>query len=303
MKERSTPRTIDEYVSAAPLECRPILENIRKTIRESAPRAEETISYGMPALRQKDILVYFAAFKKHIGLYPPVRGDEKLMRDVAPYAGAKGNLRFPLDKAIPYELIQRIVKARVQATTIRPKRDETSAGLKAPSKGRGVGIKPKLLKRETHFYAGVSKTLPRDKLSEVVSRCLSTVLAFLQKHRVDVTGAPLIRYFVVDYNTGEIEIDIGVPIGKTALPADALVHCGQIPSGTFATVIHRGPYGTLIKRTAALMDWAQQNNVIWSMVEQRKVTRWDGRVEHYLVGPPDEPKSKNWRTEIAILLG
>jgi uncharacterized protein YdhG (YjbR/CyaY superfamily) len=116
MAKRSTPRTIDEYISAAPPESQRILDKIRKNIRQAAPRGEETISYGMPALRQQDILVYFAAFKKHIGLYPPVRGDEKLMCDVAPYAGAKGNLQFPLDKPIPYDLIRRIVKARVRAT-------------------------------------------------------------------------------------------------------------------------------------------------------------------------------------------
>jgi uncharacterized protein YdhG (YjbR/CyaY superfamily) len=67
----------------------------------------------MPAFKQKNILVYFAAFKKHIGLYPPVRGDENLMRDVAPYAGAKGNLRFSLEERIPYGLIRRIVKNRL----------------------------------------------------------------------------------------------------------------------------------------------------------------------------------------------
>jgi hypothetical protein len=69
-----------------------------------------------------------------------------------------------------------------------------------------------------------------------------------------------------------------------------------------ATVIHRGPYDELVQTTAALMDWAQQNNVNWAMVEQRKVTRWKGRVGHYLVGPPDEPNPKNWQTEIAILI-
>jgi uncharacterized protein YdhG (YjbR/CyaY superfamily) len=113
MAKRTTPRNIDEYISAAPRECRSILEKIRKTIRQAAPRAEETISYGMPALKQRNILVYFAVFKKHIGLYPPVRGDEKLMRDVAPYAGAKGNLRFPLEKRIPHGLIRRVVKNRL----------------------------------------------------------------------------------------------------------------------------------------------------------------------------------------------
>jgi DNA gyrase inhibitor GyrI len=117
-----------------------------------------------------------------------------------------------------------------------------------------------------------------------------------------VSGAPLIRYFVVDYNTGDIEVDLGVPVGATTLPADALVHSAEIPAGTFASVIHHGPYDTLVQTTAALLDWAKRNHVNWAMVERRKVTRWAGRVEHYLVGLPDEPKSKNWRTEIAILI-
>jgi uncharacterized protein YdhG (YjbR/CyaY superfamily) len=113
MAKRTTPRNVDEYISAAPRDCQPILEKIRRTIRQSAPRAEETISYGMPALKQQGILVYFAAFKKHIGLYPPVRGDDKLMRDVARYAGAKGNLKLPLGRRIPYGLIRRVVKNRL----------------------------------------------------------------------------------------------------------------------------------------------------------------------------------------------
>jgi uncharacterized protein YdhG (YjbR/CyaY superfamily) len=116
MPGRTTPRNIDEYISAAPTDCQPILQRIRKTIREIAPQAEECLSYGMPALKQRDILVYFAAFKKHIGLYPPVRGDADLMRALRPYAGPKGNLQFPLDMPIPYSLIRRIVKVRVSAT-------------------------------------------------------------------------------------------------------------------------------------------------------------------------------------------
>jgi effector-binding domain-containing protein len=165
-----------------------------------------------------------------------------------------------------------------------------------------VGLEPKIAKREAQRYAGVRETLGRDELPKVVPSSLSTVFAFLQKHRVHVTGAPLIRYLVIDYNTGEIEIDVGVPVGGTTLPADARVESVKIPSGTFATLIHRGPYDALVQTTAALVDWAQKNNVAWAMVEQRKVTRWDGRVEHYLVGPPQEPNPKNWQTEIAILI-
>ena len=165
-----------------------------------------------------------------------------------------------------------------------------------------AGMEPKIAKRETLPYAGVRKTLRRDELPEVVPRSLSTIFAFLHEHRVHVSGAPLIRYFVVDYNTGDIEVDLGVPVGATTLPADALVHSAEIPAGTFASVIHHGPYDTLVQTTAALLDWAQRNHVNWAMVERRKVTRWAGRVEHHLVGLPDEPKSKNWRTEIAILI-
>ena len=162
-------------------------------------------------------------------------------------------------------------------------------------------VQPTIAQREAQMYAGIRKVLRREEIPEVVPDCLATVFEFLQKHQVQVIGASLIRYFVVDYNTGGIEIDVGVPVGVT-LPADPRVHSAQIPPGTFATVIHQGPYDTLVETTAALMDWAKQNKVNWVMAEQHKVTRWDGRVEHYLVGPPAEPNPKNWQTEIAILI-
>jgi uncharacterized protein YdhG (YjbR/CyaY superfamily) len=124
MAKRTTHRNIDEYISAASPESQPILQRIRKTVKDAAPNAQEIISYGMPALKQGKILVYFAAFKKHIGLYPPVRGDAMLMRNAAPYAGPKGNLQFPLGRRIPYGLIRRIVKHRVAALQRKVKAKE-----------------------------------------------------------------------------------------------------------------------------------------------------------------------------------
>jgi len=112
--KRTTPRDIDEYISGFAPEVRLILERIRSTIRRAAPGAQETISYQIPAFRQNGVLVYFAAFKKHIGFYPPVRGDAVLGKAVGRYAGEKGNLRFPLDEPIPYALIARIVKFRAR---------------------------------------------------------------------------------------------------------------------------------------------------------------------------------------------
>jgi uncharacterized protein YdhG (YjbR/CyaY superfamily) len=105
---------IDGYISQFPADVQAILQHVRETIRHAAPDAEETISYLMPALRQHGILVYFAAWEKHIGLYPPISGDKALEKATAPYAGPKGNLQFPLDEPIPYDLIERVVKLRVK---------------------------------------------------------------------------------------------------------------------------------------------------------------------------------------------
>ena len=107
-------KSIDEYIAASPAAVRPVLTKIRMTIRTAAPGAEEIISYRMPAFRLNGILVYFAAFKAHIGLFPPVSGDASLKKALAPYAGPKGNLKFPLDRPVPYALIKRIVRLRVK---------------------------------------------------------------------------------------------------------------------------------------------------------------------------------------------
>jgi uncharacterized protein YdhG (YjbR/CyaY superfamily) len=114
MTDRTVPKNIDEYIAAFPPEVQLILEKIRLTIRQAAPEAEEKISYRMPAFMLGGILVYFAAFKKHIGMYPPVQGDEKLSKELARYRGEKGNLKFPLDEPIPYRLIRKIVQHRVK---------------------------------------------------------------------------------------------------------------------------------------------------------------------------------------------
>jgi len=107
-------KNIDRYIAASPAKVRPILREIRRVIRAAAPKAQEVISYRMPAFKQRRILVYFAAFKNHIGLFPPVRGDAKLEEALEPYAGPKGNLKFPLDRPIPYTLIKRVVGFRVK---------------------------------------------------------------------------------------------------------------------------------------------------------------------------------------------
>jgi uncharacterized protein YdhG (YjbR/CyaY superfamily) len=110
----AAPTTIDEYIAAFSPEVQSILQRVRQVVRQAAPEAQEVISYRMPALKQGGVLVYFAAFKNHIGLYPPVSGDPAIVKAIAPYAGEKGNLRFPFDKPIPYDLIARITALRLK---------------------------------------------------------------------------------------------------------------------------------------------------------------------------------------------
>ena len=112
--KRKTPESIDEYIAAFSPEVQAILQQIRQVVHSAAPDAQEAISYQIPAFKLNGVLVYFAAFKKHIGFYPPVSGDARLEKAVSPYAGEKGNLRFPLDQPIPFDLIKRIVKLRVK---------------------------------------------------------------------------------------------------------------------------------------------------------------------------------------------
>jgi len=127
----ATPKNIDEYIASFSPDVQAILERIRLTIKQAAPEAKETISYKIPAFTLDGTLVYFAAFKKHIGFYPPVRGDAKLEKSTSRYAGEKGNLQFPLDQPIPYCLIERIVKLRVKQNLSKaraPRKGSNSTG-------------------------------------------------------------------------------------------------------------------------------------------------------------------------------
>ena len=108
------PANIDEYIGAFPNDVQEILEKIRATIQKAAPDANEKISYSMPAFEQNGIVVYFAAFKNHIGLYALPSGHETFREELSKYKSGKGSVQFPLDQPIPFDLIAKIVKFRVK---------------------------------------------------------------------------------------------------------------------------------------------------------------------------------------------
>jgi uncharacterized protein YdhG (YjbR/CyaY superfamily) len=110
---------VDAYIAHFPPAVRARLTKIRRAVHAAAPRASEGMSYRIPAYRQHNIIVYFAGFQKHIGMFPPVRGDARLEKAVARYAGPKGNLKFPHDAPFPLPLIARIARHQAKQDAAR----------------------------------------------------------------------------------------------------------------------------------------------------------------------------------------
>jgi len=106
-------KNIDEYISLFPKETQALLRQMRATIKEVAPDAEEAIKYQMPTFVLKGNLVHFAAYKNHIGFYPVPTGIEKFKKELSAYKTSKGAVQFPLDKPLPLALIRKVVKFRV----------------------------------------------------------------------------------------------------------------------------------------------------------------------------------------------
>jgi uncharacterized protein YdhG (YjbR/CyaY superfamily) len=121
--ERLKFKTIDEYIAVFPKDVQSVLQELRQVIRASAPEAEEAISYGMPAFKLHGrSLVFFAAWKSHVGFYPGGSSAiEAFKKELAPYKHAKGSIQFPLDKPVPFDLVKKIVKFRAKENKSKKK--------------------------------------------------------------------------------------------------------------------------------------------------------------------------------------
>ncbi len=110
---KTAPANVDAYIKQFPPEVQAMLQKLRATIKAAAPKAEELISYMMPAYKYHGVLVYFGGYKNHIGFYPTGSGIEAFKKELSVYKGSKGAVQFPLDKPLPLALIKQIVKFRV----------------------------------------------------------------------------------------------------------------------------------------------------------------------------------------------
>lgn len=112
--DKTTYKTVDEYIEAFPGGVRDKLKAMRAAVKQAAPDAEEKISYRMPTYMQHGPLVYFAAFKGHIGFYPTASGIEAFKDEFSAYKSGKGSVQFPLDQPLPFELITRVVEFKLE---------------------------------------------------------------------------------------------------------------------------------------------------------------------------------------------
>lgn len=111
MSSRPAFASVPDYLSSLEPAKAKALKSVLALVRKTVPRADLVVSYGIPAFKSGRVFMYCAAFKRHIGIYPPVRGDARLVRDLKPYANDKGNLSFPLDAPLPMALIARVASA------------------------------------------------------------------------------------------------------------------------------------------------------------------------------------------------
>ena len=113
-KATVVPETVDQYIAAFPADVKKRMQQLRTTIKAAAPKAEEVISYQMPGYKYLGMLVYFAAYKNHIGFYPGAGGVLEFYKELSSFKSAKGSVQFPHDRPIPFEIISKIVKFRVK---------------------------------------------------------------------------------------------------------------------------------------------------------------------------------------------
>lgn len=120
---RNTPKNFDDYVERFPKDVQQRLQKMRLAVKKAAPQAKEKISYGIPAFTLNGMLVWFAAFKSHIGFYPRTTAIAAFKKELSAYKRAKGSVQFPFDKSLPLPLISRIVKFRVKENLSKAKRN------------------------------------------------------------------------------------------------------------------------------------------------------------------------------------
>lgn len=185
-------KNIDEYIAAFTPAIQKLLQQMRKTIQKAAPKAEETINYGIPTFTLNGNLVHFAGYKNHIGFYPAPSGILAFKKELSVYAGAKGSVQFPVDKPLPLDLVKQIVQFRVAENIEKANRKKVAkASTKALSNARKSTLQATALKEKTSYENNFLFTLgapAKRALQNKGIQTLQKLSAFTEKEILQLHG-------------------------------------------------------------------------------------------------------------------
>jgi effector-binding domain-containing protein len=167
------------------------------------------------------------------------------------------------------------------------------------SRQRPVASEPKVEHRAAVRYVAIRTASPISELPSVEPKLWKAVFGWLGKHHVAPSGAPLIRYLVIDM-PNRIEIEVGVPVAKT-VKGNGRILSGVLPAGQYVVLTHVGPYDGMVQANADLQAWAEKRGIHWQMHTTKLGSAWAGRTEFYLKDPSNEKDPEKYETEIAYL--
>lgn len=157
---------------------------------------------------------------------------------------------------------------------------------------------PQIQQRAAQHYAAIPATATIATIGDAVGRELPRLLSWLAASRIEPTGAPFIRYLVIDM-MADLQIELAVPVG-TPVAGDDQVRPGVLPEGEYAVLRHTGSYDGLLPANGRLLDWADTHGIEPDMQKTPAGEVWAGRLECYLTGPSDEADPAKWETDIAV---
>ena len=158
---------------------------------------------------------------------------------------------------------------------------------------------PQIQERPAQHYAGIRMIVPMDGISAAVDEAFPELFGWLAGNSITPSGAPIIRYLVIDMTAG-LQLVLGVPV-SSPVAGRGRVQPGVLPAGRYAVLRHTGPYDGLLAANAALHQWAKERGVTFDVTDTPEGQAWRSRVEHYLTNPAEEPDPAKWEVDVAYL--
>ena len=156
---------------------------------------------------------------------------------------------------------------------------------------------PEIQQRPAQVYAGIPATVTMATFPQAADTGFPELFGWLAEHGITPAGPPFIRYHVIDM-AAELEIELAVPV-DAPVAGSGRVRSGVLPGGRYVTLLHTGPFDGLVAANAALQEWAREQGI--ALESSADGARWNGRVEHYLTDPAEEPDQAKWQVEVAYL--